>query len=233
MACRRFIASKEQFMSRIGSWACVLAVVLAAGVSANEPDLKRFEKDIARFEERDKAKPPPAGAVLFTGSSSIARWSDVGKYFPAYPVINRGFGGSTIPEVNHYLDRIVLPYKPRVVVLFCGGNDMAQYQRTPEDVLADFQTFCKRIHAKLPHTRIVYLSIHVPPARVKQAGKIAKVNALIAAECAKSKKLAFVDISTLMLGADGRPNPELYADSLHPNAKAYALWAEKLRPALK
>jgi lysophospholipase L1-like esterase len=220
-------------MPRIGSCAFVLAVALSAGVLAMEPELKRFEKDIARFEDRDKAKPPPADAVLFTGSSSIARWSDVGKYFPTHPVINRAFGGSTIPEVNHYLDRIVLPYKPRVVVLFCGGNDMAQFQRTPEDVLADFRTFCKRIHAKLPATRIVYLSIHVPPARVKQADKIAKVNALIGAECANSKKLAFVDISGLMLGADGRPNPELYADGLHPNAKAYTLWADKLRPALK
>jgi lysophospholipase L1-like esterase len=220
-------------MKRIGSFALVLGAALAAGLPAKDPDLKRFEKDIARFEEQDKAKPPPTGAVLFTGSSSIARWSDVGKHFPDYPVINRGFGGSTIPEVNSYLDRIVLPYKPRVVVLFCGGNDMAQYARTPEEVLADFQTFCKRIHEKLPDTRVVYLSIHVPPARFKQADKIAKVNTLIAAACAKSKKLAFVDVSALMLGMDGRPNLELYADSLHPNAKAYAMWAENLRPALK
>jgi lysophospholipase L1-like esterase len=107
------------------------------------------------------------------------------------------------------------------------------HSRTPEDVLADFQTFCKRIHAKLPDTRIVYLSIHVPPARIKQADKIAKANALIAAECGKNKKLAYIDISSLMLGDNGQPNRELYADSLHPNAKAYELWAAKLRPALK
>jgi lysophospholipase L1-like esterase len=220
-------------MKRIGSLALVLGVLLTAGLWANDPDLKRFEKDIARFDEQDKAKPPPTGAVLFTGSSSIARWSDVGKYFPDYPVINRGFGGSTIPEVNHFLDRIVLTHKPRVVVLFCGGNDMAQYQRTPEDVLADFQAFCNRINAKLPDTRIVYLSIHVPPARIKQADKIAKANALIAAECGKNKKLAYIDISSLMLGDNGQPNRELYADSLHPNAKAYELWAAKLRQALK
>lgn len=220
-------------MKRIGLLGLVWGVLLTADLSAKDPDLKRFEKDIARFEEQDRAKPPAAGAVLFTGSSSIARWGDVAKSFPEHAVVNRGFGGSTVPEVNHYLDRIVLPYKPRVVVLFCGGNDMAQFARMPEDVLADFRTFCKRIHGKLPETRIVYISIHVPPARVKQADTIGKANALVAAECAKSKLLAFVNIHDLMLGGDGRPNLELYADSLHPNAKAYRLWAEKLRPVLR
>jgi lysophospholipase L1-like esterase len=213
-------------------FAGVLALGVALAAAAGEPDLKRFEKDIARFEEQDRLKAPPEGAVLFTGSSSIARWKDVAKYFPDQPVVNRGFGGSTIPEVNHFLDRIVLKHRPRVVVLFCGGNDLAM-GRSPEQVLTDFQTFGKRIHDKLPETRIVYLSIHLPPGRLKQKGNIDKANALIAAECGKHKGMAYVNIHDLMLGEDGMPNAALYADPLHPNAKAYQLWAEKLRPVLK
>jgi lysophospholipase L1-like esterase len=212
---------------------CVIVLSLTLAVTAREPDLKRFEKDIARFEEQDRAKPPPEGAIVFTGSSSIARWKDLAKDFSDQPVINRGFGGSTIPEVNHFLDRIVLKHRPRVVVLFCGGNDMAAFERAPDQVLADFQSFCKGIHDKLPETRIVYLSIHLPPGRPRQADAIDKANALIAAECGKHKRLTFVNIHDLMLGADDKPNPELYADPLHPNAKAYQLWAEKLRPVLK
>jgi lysophospholipase L1-like esterase len=211
---------------------CALIMVVSQAGAAGEINLKRFEKDIARFEKQDQAKPPPTGPVVFTGSSSIARWSDLAKAFPDQPVINRGFGGSTIPEVNHFLDRIVLNYRPRIVVLFCGGNDMAM-GRTPEQVLADFQTFSKRIHEKLPETRIVYLSIHWPPGRLKQKENIDKANALIAAECGKHPWQTYVNIHDLMLGSDGAPNRDLYADPLHPNAKAYELWAEKLRPILR
>jgi lysophospholipase L1-like esterase len=204
----------------------------AAAPAAKGPNLKRFEKDIERFEQQDRKSPPPADAVVFTGSSSIARWKTLAKDFPGLPVVNRGFGGSTLPEVNHYLDRIVLKHKPRTVVLFCGSNDMAA-GRTPEQVLADFRTFCRRVHAELPKTRIVYLSIHLPPGRLKQADNIKRANRLIAAECARDKRLAYVNVHDLMLGADGRPNPELYADPLHPNARAYKLWAENLAPVLK
>jgi lysophospholipase L1-like esterase len=148
-------------------------------------------------------------------------------------VLNRGFGGSTIPEVNHYLERTVLKHKPRAVVLFCGSNDLAAYDRSPEQVLADFRTFCRRIHAELPRTRIVYLSIHLPPGRLKLADKFTKANRLIADECARDDRLTFVNIHDLMLGKDGRPNPDLYADPLHPTRKAYQRWAEKLTPVLK
>ncbi len=205
---------------------------VAGAVSAGAQDLKRFERDITRFEEQDRAKPPPKGAVVFTGSSSIARWKDVAKYFPGQPTINRGFGGSTIPEVNYFLDRIVLKHEPRLVVLFCGGNDLAM-GRSPQQVLADFQTFGRRIHERLPQTRVVYLSIHWPPGRIKQKENIDRANALIKAECAKHEWLVYVNIHDLMLGGDGAPNAALYADPLHPNAKAYELWAEKLRPVLR
>lgn len=200
---------------------------------AKDPDPQRWENIIAKFEKQDQAMPPPAGAVLFTGSSSIALWKDVGKHFPEHAVLNRGFGGSTLPEVNHFLDRVVLKYRPRIVVLFCGGNDMAAYQRPPEQVLADFQTFCKRIHEKLPETRILYLSIHLPPGRLNLAEQTRKANSLIEAHCRGNARLGFVNIYDLMLGTDGKPKPELYQDKLHPSAKAYELWAEKLRPLLK
>jgi lysophospholipase L1-like esterase len=211
------------------AWLVVL--LWPAALPAQERDLKRFEKSIEKFEKQDGTKPFPPGNIVFTGSSSIALWTDVGKYFPEQTILNRGFGGSTIPEVNYYLERAVLKHRPRLVVLFCGGNDMAS-GRKPEQVLADFQTFCRRIHEALPETRIVYLSIHWPPGRPTQGESIRTANRLIADACSKDPKATFVNIHDLMLGPDGKPNAELYRDPLHPNAQAYALWAEKLRPVL-
>src|SRR4051812_14460594 len=98
---RRAFSSRLSSHTPAGLLGMVYGMLLTAGLSAKDPDLKRFEKDISRVEEQNKAKPPPAGAILFTGSSSIARWGDVAKYFPDQAVVNRGFGGSTIPEVNY------------------------------------------------------------------------------------------------------------------------------------
>lgn len=210
----------------------LIAALTLAGLVAAKPDPARWQAAIEKFEKQDEKQPPPKNGVVFTGSSSIALWKDVAKHFPEHAVLNRGFGGSSLPEVNHYLDRIVINYQPRAVVLFCGGNDLATHKRSPEQVLADFQTFTKTIHAKLPETRIVYISIHRPPSRVSQAELISRTNTLIAEECAKNPKLTYVNVHDSML-KDGKPNPELYSDGLHPSATAYKIWAEKLRPVLK
>jgi lysophospholipase L1-like esterase len=214
------------------------ALILAAPLlHAQEPKAKqtgpkRWEKAIEAFEEKDKKSPPTPGGIVFTGSSSIARWKDVDKAFPEHHVLNRGFGGSQLTDVNYFIDRVVIAYKPRIVVLFCGGNDLAA-KKTPEQVDEQFRKFVKTVHAKLPDTRVFYLSIHLPPGRVKLKEQIDKTNELIKADCDKDSKLKFVDIRDTMLGADGQPDPTLYADPLHPTQAAYARWVERLRPLFK
>ena len=211
----------------------LFASMIAASVSlAKDPDPARFEKTIAAFEAQDKKTPPPKDAILFTGSSSITLWRDVGKAFPQWSTINRGFGGSTTPEVNHFAERIVLPCKPRIVVLYSGSNDIAG-GRKPEQVLSEFRVFVKKVHDALPETKIVYISIHTPPGRLKLREANELANKLIAAECKSNSKLAFADIRDLMLGKDGLPNPDLYRDPLHPTLAAYDLWRDRLAPLLK
>lgn len=211
---------------------CLCLFIFAVNLAAKDPDPKRWEGAIAKFEKDDADNPPAKGGVVFTGSSSIALWKDVDKHFPQHKVLNRGFGGSMLPDVNYFVERIVVKHQPKTVVLFCGGNDL-NAGHSPKQVLGDFQTFYRTIQGKSPETRVIYLSIHLPPSRVKQAARIDEANTLIAAECKANPKLAYLNIHDLMLGKDGQPNPDLYRDSLHPNAKAYELWAERLRPALK
>ena len=212
--------------------ALLICVVLLGSGFAQNADPKRWETTIAGFEKQDQKSPPPKNAILFTGSSSIALWRDLGQAFPDYPVINRGFGGSTTPEVNFFFDRIVLPYKPQIVVLYSGSNDIAS-RRTPEQVLTDFQTFVKKVHAGLPETKVFYISIHTPPSRINLRKSYELTNKLIAKECAKNARLTFVDIHDLMLTKDGQPNLDLYRDSLHPNAKGYELWKNRLTPLFR
>ncbi len=192
----------------------------------------RWESTIQEFEKQDKTNPPPQGAVLFVGSSSIRMWP-LKHCFPDLPVINRGFGGSFVEDSLYYADRIVLPYKPRVIVFYAGDNDIAS-GKTPEQVFHDFTTFVKKVHEALPKTRIIYIAIKPSIARWKLIDKMREANRLIQDFTRKDARLTFVDIDTPMTGPDGRPRRELFLeDGLHLNDEGYALWTSLIQPLLR
>jgi len=195
-------------------------------------DIARFEPEIVAFETSDRAAPPAPGGILFVGSSSIRFWRTLAADFPGLPVLNRGFGGSTMPEVNHYVSRVVLPYRPRTIVLYAGDNDLV-YGRTPDQIASDYRDFVRTVRAELPATRIVFLSVKPSPSRWALADKMRETNRLVRAITATDSLQTFVDVFTPMLGADGRPRPELFnSDSLHMTPRGYVLWREQVAPLI-
>ena len=215
-----------------------LAVGCATQKPAPAPDAQAngkplpFAKDIADFEASDRTNPPPRGAILFIGSSSIRLWKTLAQDFPDHRVINRGFGGSQIADSVRYADRIVLPYQPKQIVLYAGGNDI-NAKKTPEQVFADYKAFVKKIHAELPQTTIAYLSVAPNPARWEQVEQVKQLNRSISDYTKTDKRLTYIDTFTHMLGSDNKPLPDIYmADRLHMNAKGYALWKGIVGPAL-
>jgi len=191
-----------------------------------------FEKEILAFEAADKTNPPPAGAMLFIGSSSIRLWTSLAGDFPKHRVINRGFGGSQIIDSVRYAKRIVLPYRPSLIVLYAGGNDI-NAGKSPEQVAADYRAFVKTVHEALPKTRIAYISIAPNPARWAQVDHVRAANSLIEAHTQTDDRLTFINVFPKMLGDDGQPRPEIYvADRLHMNPKGYELWRGIVGPVL-
>jgi len=210
------------------------ATSLAPPSASPQPqtNLARFEPEILAFETSDRASPVAPAGILFVGSSSIRFWRSLATDFPGLPVLNRGFGGSTMPEVNHYISRIVLPYRPREIVLYAGDNDLAA-GRTPAQVAADYRDFVRTVRAALPTTRIVYLSVKPSPSRWALADKMRETNRLVRAITATDSLQSFVDVFTPMLGADGRPRAELFiGDSLHMTPRGYAVWRETVAPTV-
>lgn len=186
----------------------------------------RFEKEILAFEASDKTNPPPKNAILFIGSSSIRMWKTLAKDFPDYRVINRGFGGSEISDSIYFADRIVIPYKPRTIVFYAGGNDL-NAKKTPETVFNDFKTFVAKVRGKLPATKIVYISVAPNPARWAQIEQVREANKLIRDYTAKEAGLSFIDVHPHMLSEDGQPKPDIFlTDKLHMNEKGYAIWKQ-------
>jgi lysophospholipase L1-like esterase len=206
----------------------LVSAVLCFGQAKPDP----WEKEISAFEASDKTNPPPKGAILFIGSSSIRMWQSLAKDFPDYKVINRGFGGSQIIDSVQFADRIAIPYQPKQIVLYAGGNDI-NAGKSPEQVFADYKAFVAKIHAALPQAKIDYISIAPNPARWAQVEKVKAANELIAQYTKSNPGLRFIDVYSQMLGKDGQPKPDIYLkDRLHMNAKGYELWTGIIRPYL-
>lgn len=195
-------------------------------------DFGRWEKEIAAFEQRDRTNPPPAGGLLFIGSSTIRMWTTLAEDFPGQPVVNRGFGGSEIVDSTHFSPRIVFPYKPRMIFFRAGGNDLWN-GKSPEQVFADYQDFVATVHAKLPDTEIAWIAWSPTPSRWKQADKEKRLNQMVEAFSRTRPGLKYIETYDMVLGADGHPRAELFlTDQLHLNAQGYKLLAERVRPYL-
>ena len=209
----------------------VLLLFLAATTFAAT---NAFEKEILAFEASDKTNPPPKNAILFIGSSSIRMWKTLAQDFPDEKVINRGFGGSQISDSIHYTDRIVIPYAPRLIVFYAGGNDI-NAKRSAETVANDFKTFVAKVREKLPNTHIAYISIAGNPARWAQVSEVRKANTLIRGfTTTDPHKLSFIDVFPHMMAENGEPKPEIFvADRLHMNEKGYAIWKRVVGEHLK
>ena len=193
---------------------------------------ERWERTIAAFEKDNREHPPAPGGVLIYGSSSAVKWKPYQKDLGAFPIANRGFGGSTLAECARYVERAVIPCKPGIVILYAGDNDISQ-KATPEDIHASFLLLLERLRKALPDVKVIVFSMKPAPIRKVQYEKLKKVSQSLREECEKGKNLYFLDIWTPMMGADGEPNPELFlSDHSHCNAKGYALWVSLLKPVL-
>ncbi|WP_438481319.1 SGNH/GDSL hydrolase family protein [Oleiharenicola lentus] len=209
-----------------------IAAALLLAVSPVHADPARWKGEIDQLLKTEEANPPAPGGIVFIGSSSIKRWSTLKSDFPNLNVINHGFGGSQLEDSVFYIDRLVVPAKPRAVVVYAGENDLAS-GATPQKVAADFEEFRKKIHASLPGTRVIFISLKPSPSREKHWAKFTEANALISATCARDPLCRYVDVGPAMLDAAGKPREELFvADRLHMSAAGYAIWTKILAPHL-
>ena len=194
-----------------------------------------FREEIRAFKKSDSLNMPPRKANLFVGSSSLRMWKNMEQDFSGYLVINRGFGGATLPDVIRYAGDIIFPYHPKQVLIYCGDNDLAESDTVrAETVLQRFTRLFTLIRNNNPHQRIVFISIKPSPSRQHLMPEIQKANEMIRGFLKNHRRTKYVDVYTPMLTASGVPRPELFlADKLHMNEEGYRIWQKAIRPVLK
>jgi lysophospholipase L1-like esterase len=224
----------------VGAVAVCLTAICATGAAAHEsahPPVaaaeSRWQDALSAFAAADRQKTPPPGGVLFIGSSSIRLWDNLETDFREAPVvIKRGFGGSRLTDCVRFLDKLVMPYRPRQVVVYAGDNDLAE-GGTPQQVLERLEAFEQGVHKRLPETRVSFISIKPSPARRALIPQVRVANKLVRQYALAHPGVDYIDVFTPMLSTDGSPRSELFRqDALHLNEAGYALWRSIIRPFL-
>ncbi|MFC1635782.1 GDSL-type esterase/lipase family protein, partial [Planctomycetota bacterium] len=223
-------------MIRRAIWLLIVLFSVIVSTAQDKPEAKdpatRWEKTIRTFEDWDRKNTFPSDAVLFVGSSSIRMWP-TRECFEEFAVINRGFGGSQISDVNYYAKRIVLCYKPKVVVFYAGDNDIAAGE-SDKQVFDDYKAFTKLVHQKQPNTRIIFISIKPSGSRWSLWPVMSRANMMIKNFSDTDRRLFYFDAATPLLDNEGQPNLDLFlGDKLHLNSKGYEIWTKLLRPIIK
>ena len=210
---------------------CLLLQISLSSFAQNKP----FEGEIKAFAKSDSIVAPLQGKIVFAGSSSFAKWKDINQYFPGYPIINRGFGGSNLLDLILYVNETITKYKPKQVVIYCGENDLASSDTvSPEIVLDRFSILFNLIRQQLGNkSNITFVSIKPSISRWRLEAKIVAANTLIASFIAKQTNANYINIHNAMLQGDGSVMKDFFiADNLHMNAKGYAIWQKIIAPSL-
>lgn len=194
-----------------------------------------FWKDIENFKTLNKENPPPKNAILFVGSSSFTMWKDVGDYFPDKTIINRGFGGSSLFDLNFYSDELLKPYQPKQIVIYCGENDFAGNEKLkPRQVFNRYKHFYAEIRKYYPTIPVDYVSIKLSPSREHLWPKFVASNALIKKFMDKEPNAEYIDITKAMNDSSGKIRKDLFLeDMLHMKPEGYQLWKKEMEPYLK
>jgi lysophospholipase L1-like esterase len=235
LAGRRFArflwSSIALFAALFVAGVCVRGRLLSSATAAAP---QGWESTIRDFEVNDKTNPPKPGSIVFTGSSSIVRWTTLAKDMQPLEIVNRGFGGSEFSDLDQYAKRIVVAYRPKAVVVYEGDNDLdPSSPKTPDRVANDFRRFVQIVHSDLPQTWIYILSIKPSTLRWKSWSRMQEANRMMLEFSRTQQRVEYIDLTAPMFDAQGNLPADLFvSDGLHPTPKLYAMWTSIIKPLL-
>ncbi|MEO6915232.1 MAG: GDSL-type esterase/lipase family protein [Chitinophagaceae bacterium] len=212
----------------------LVGVVLCVSVLYAQKENQPFYKEVMALKKLDSITPPPANPILFIGSSSFTKWTNVQEMFPGYTILNRAFGGSSLPQMNMYAEDIIFPYNPKQIVIYCGENDVAASDTIDSKIVSDrFISLFRLIRNRLPKAQIVYVSMKPSPSREKFWKTFVQGNQIIKNYIWTQPNATYVDVTAKMMGPDGKPMKEIFtSDMLHMNQDGYKIWQSVLLPYL-
>jgi lysophospholipase L1-like esterase len=209
-------------------------ILLAFFAIAENAISQPFINEIKAFRRADSTSMPPQNAILLIGSSSFTNWKDVAKYFPEHTIINRGFGGSSLPHMTMYAEDIIFKYNPKQIIIYCGENDLTGGPSITADTIFNrVKKLHQLIRSRYKKVPIAYISMKPSPSREKYLETMQKGNAMIKSFMEHEKRSSYIDVYSSMLDANGKILTHIFlSDKLHMNAEGYKIWQGVIAPYL-
>ncbi|MFP3831993.1 GDSL-type esterase/lipase family protein [Chryseobacterium sp. SIMBA_028] len=210
-------------------------LLLCFTIAFSQEKKPMFWQDIQEFKKQDQQNPPSRDAILFLGSSSFTKWTDVADYFPTKTIINRGFGGSRLTDLNYFADDLLAPYQPKQIIIYCGENDFADnHQLKAQKVVKRYKTLYRKIRERFPNIEVDYISIKYSPSREKLWPQMKEANKRISAFMKKEPNAEFIDVTKAMEDANGNVRKDIFVeDMLHFKPEGYQIWTKVMNPYMK
>lgn len=213
----------------------VSTILIVGAASAQPRTAQYFRQEIARFDSLNHMETYSKNAILFTGSSSIRLWTTIHEDMQPYEVIQRGFGGARIEDLDWYYDHIFVQKKYKAIVIFCGTNNItgANEDMSADSILYYTRKINSRIRKQYRNIPIYWIAITPVNSRIKVMDKVAEMNQKWKEDFSHQKNIRLIETTTAFLGPDGKPLAELFiSDQLHLNREGYKRWSAIIHKVL-
>ena len=191
-----------------------------------------FQREVDRLIAK-RSLDSSAGGIIFIGSSIFRLWKTLEADMSPLPVINQAFGGSKTWEVLSYADRLVLPYQPKIVVYYCGSNDI-NLGRNARQIKDNFQRFVEHLIAAMPQIKIFFISINLAPQKQNKWHIVDSTNKLIEQYCQETANLEYIDVNSVLFDSTKKPRVECFeSDRVHLKPLAYQEFSKIIKPVLE
>ena len=191
----------------------------------------KWEKDIKRLEARDATESDPEDAIMFIGSSSIRRWSDIATDMAPFRTIQRGYGGAKYSDVAIFAKRLLHPHEYRALVIFVGNDVQGKTEdHTPEQVEELVRYIVSVSNNHQADAPVFLIEVTPTSKRFSAWPAIRKVNARLREIALSTPNTHFIATAEHYLDPEGKPRDELFVgDRLHLNEAGYDQWATLIR----
>lgn len=210
-----------------------LLCVLSFYVNGFMQEELKWKEEVDRLKLIEhKEKSDAKGLIVLTGSSSARLWKNAQATFPKFDLINNGFGGSQMFELLYFLDDLVIQYKPDIVLIYEGDNDISAGKTTSE-IMASTMQVVHKLKEELAEVQIYLISPKPSLSRWELAMKYIDLNKNLESFCNETEKVSFIDVWTPMLNEKGSPIEDIFVeDGLHMNEKGYEIWKNTIGPVI-
>jgi lysophospholipase L1-like esterase len=204
-----------------------------SGASPSFDLSKIIAEKLNAFAKEDAENPSQSGGIIFAGSSIFDQWSNLKSQMAPLPVLNRAISGTKTYQQLANIDQLVLKYRPKIIVYYCGSNDVSEGS-TAAAIIENFKKFVDRVAAELPDTKIVFASINRAPQKKALWNIVDEANSGIKSYAEKNSRVVYVELNAALFDEKGEPRLELYQnDRLHFKAPAYEEFTRIIKPVLQ